>query len=207
MSRRLTRSVAVVVGLALAVVLAAGCSVSTNEEPVAVEGVFDDLVQATTTSSPTSTPRDATRTAIVYFVRSTERSTALVPVEREVPVEAGVAEILTNLFTVPPATGDAAPLAERGLSTAIPETATLRSASLQPGTSRLVVDTQGLFGERGVQGTQLRNALAQIVCTSTRRSNVETVSFQNEGSPVSAIVGSNELVNGAVDCSHYRELR
>ena len=201
------RAVRRVLVLVVTLGLVAGCSISTNEEPVAVEEVFDHLVSATTSSSTTSTPPEASRTAIVYFVRSTDGATALVPVEREVAVDAGVAEILTNLFTVPPASGDDAPLPERGLSTAIPDTATLRSAQLAEGTRRLVVDTQGLFGERGVQGTQLRNALAQIVCTSTRRSNVEEVSFQNEGSPVSAIIGSNDLADGPVDCSDYRELR
>lgn len=202
-----SRPLAVAVGLVVAVLLAGACSISTNEEPVAVEDVFDGLVQATTTSSPTSTPDDSTRTVAVYFVRSTEDATELVPVEREVPVEAGVGQVLTNLFNMPPASGNDAPPAERGLSTAIPRTATLLSAELASGSARLVVDTQGLFGERGVQGTQLRNALGQIVCTSTELDTIDEVSFQNEGSAVSAIVGSTELVDGAVDCSDYRELR
>ena len=201
------RPLVVAAVLVLAGLLAGACSISTNEEPVAVEDVFDGLVRATTTSSPTSTPEDATRTVTVYFVQSTEAATELVPVEREVPVEAGVGQVLANLFSVPPASGDDAPIAERGLSTAIPRTATLLSAEPASGTARLVVDTQGLFGERGLQGTQLRNALGQIVCTATEFGTVEEVSFQNEGSAVSAIVGSTELVDGAVDCSDYRELR
>ena len=191
----------------LALVLAGACSVPTNEEPVAVEDVFDRLVQTTTTSSPTSTPEDVTRAVEVYFLRSSDDSTRLVAVERDVPVEAGAAIVLTNLFTMPPASGDDAPIAERGLSSAIPETATLLSAELSSGTSRLVVDTQGLFGPRGVQGTGLRNALAQIVCTATDLGTVAEVSFQNEGSPVSAIVGGGETADGAVDCDDYQTLR
>ena len=191
----------------LALVLAAACSVPTNEEPVAVDGVFDRLVQTTTTSSPTTAPEDVTKTVEVYFLRTTDDSTQLVAVDREVSVDAGPTDVLTNLFTTPPATGDEAPVAERGLSSAIPETATLLSAVISAGTSRLVVDTQGLFGDRGVQGTQLRNALAQIVCTATDLGVVAEVSFQNDGSSVSAIIGSGETVNGAVDCDDYRNLR
>ena len=198
------------VGPALAVVLLVGasCSVSTNDEPVAVNQVFERLVQPTTTTSPTSAPpEDGTRTVSFFFIRSEDGASALEAVDREVEADAGPQQILSSLFADRPADNPDVPPAERDLVNAIIDTAVLRSATMAPGTEgRLVVDTQGLFGDRGVQGSQLRNALAQIVCTATNLGSVDEVVFQSEGRPVSAIVGSGDLADGAVDCGDYRTL-
>ena len=195
----MTRSVrSIVLAGAVVLLVVAGCSVSTNDEPVAVRGPFDGIVQSTTTSSSTSTPTGGTRTVDVFFVESTDGTTELVPVDREVEADAGVTRVLQHLFGDPPT--------ERGLRNDMPPAAVLVGATLVPQTSRVVVDTQGLFGQSGVQNPQLRNALGQIVCTATALAGIEEVLFENEGRPVSASIENSESVDRAVDCSDYDEL-
>ena len=206
--RHLTRVLRVGPALVVVLLAAASCSVTTNDEPVAVNQVFDRLVQPTTTTSPTTAPpQDGTRTVSFFFIRSEDGASELDAVDRQVEVDAGPQQILSNLFADRPANNPDVPPAERELTNAIPDTAALRSATMAPGAEgRLVVDTEGLFGDRGVLGPQLRNALAQIVCTATNLGSVDEVVFQSEGRAVSAIVGSGDLDDGAVNCSDYRTL-
>ena len=192
--------VTVLTGLAVL----AGCTVSTNDEPVAVDDVFDGLVESTTTTVPVTSAPTATKSVTMYFLRSTEEQTELVPVERELAVEAGAQRILSDLFSRPPA--EDGPVQERGLSSAIPGTAVLLSTDVPAGTERLVIDTRGLFGDEGVQSIQLRNALGQIVCTATELPQINEVSFQNEGRSIGAIIGNSETAEGPVSCSDYRSL-
>lgn len=195
--------VALAVVIALAVL--AGCSVSTNEEPVAVSDVFDRLVLPTSTTSVT-VPGAQSRPALMYFLREEDGATELVPVRRQVDVGANIEEILSILFTTTPDTGPDATPDEDGLTTAFPDTATLLSATVEKGTDQLVVDTSGLFGAQGVQSERLRNALAQIVYTATADPDVGEVLFRDEGERLSAIVGNNELVDEAVNRTDYRTL-
>ena len=139
----------------------------------------------------------------VYFLRGSDGAVELRGVEREIDVDAGVQEILANLFTVRP---DGTEPAESGLTSSIPDSAVLVSATITPGSSLLVVDVRGLFGDEGIQGNDLRNALAQIVWTSTESEDVQSVTFRNDGEPVSAIVGSGEISDEPVDRSDYRAL-
>jgi spore germination protein GerM len=186
----------------LVVLVTGACSVSTDEDPQAAGDLFAQLVETSTTTTSTTAPENVTKPATVYFLNTTDGTTELVPVERDVAVAAGMQEILSNLFTVPP--GPKRPRTEWGLSSAIPDSATLLSATVTPGTSRLVVDVNGLFG--GIQGTQLRNALAQIVWTATESPEVSEVSFRSNGSAVAATVGSGELVDGPVERNDYTTL-
>lgn len=182
--------------VAAALLVLAGCTVSTNDEPVAVQGRFERFVQTTTTTTtPTTVSEDVTKTVSVFFLRSSDGASELVPVEREFDVGAEVQEVLNHLFNTTP---------ERGLSDAIPEAAELITAQTMAGTSTLVVDTRNFFG--AVQGPQLRQALGQIVCTATTLGSVDQVSFRDDGRPVTANVGSGEAVDRAVTCSDYRTL-
>ena len=188
----------------VAVAFVAGCSVSTNDEPVAVGGVFDNVVQTTSTTTTTTMPPANTRPTMLYFLREAEGSTELVEIEREIAVGADVEQILSVLFKTQPGDGEGATAEEEGLTTAFPDTATLLSASIEPGTRRLVVNTRGLFG--AVQSERLRNALAQIVWTATADPAVNEVLFQDAGERRQAIAGSGELVEDAVDRGDYRTL-
>lgn len=195
---RLTRArTALAAALAVASV-AAACSVSTNDEPVAVQGPFDRIVQATTTTATTTPNPGGSKTVRVYYVSSGEGTTELSSVERPVAADAGVATVLDILFSGPPA--------EPRLRTDVPDSAVLLDATVLPDAARVIVNTQGLFGQTGVQNPFLRNALGQIVCTATELPSIESVVFQNEGRSVSASVENSGTVDRPVDCRDYDEL-
>ena len=200
----LRRAGHVLVAVLLALAVLAGCTVSTNDEPVAVGGVFDNVVQTTSTTTTTSLPQADTKPALLYFLREEAGSTELVEIRREVDVGADVEEILSVLFKATPGAGDGATDDEEGLTTAFPDTATLLSADVVADTTRLVVDTRGLFG--AVQSERLRNALAQIVWTATSDPAISEVLFLDAGERRSAIAGSGEEVVEPVDRGDYRTL-
>ena len=194
--------------LALALLALGACAVSTNEKPVELSSdLFTDLRATTTTTTNSTAPSDVTKPESVYLLRVTDDATSLQEVPREVDVDAGVQEVLDNLFSLrPDAEGSERP-DEAGLTTAIPETAELISASPTPGTSTLVVDIRGLFGDDGIQGPTLRDALAQIVWTATGNTNVKTVSFRNDGNPVPAAIDNGETRNEPVNRQEYSSQR
>jgi len=178
----------------------AACDVPTNDQPVELSGPFSRLETTTTTS--TEVAQVEGREAIVYLLRSQGGTTVLVSVPRRVAVDGGVQENLRNLFSQPPS---ADLPAEEGLTSAIPSGATLLSA--QPSAvdgDRLIVDVRGLFGDQGVQGVQLRNALAQIVWTATHpTTGFNEVVFRNDGQPADALVDDLETTGEAVRREDY----
>lgn len=194
--------------LLLVATSATACSVSTNDEPIELSSdLFESLLETTSTTSATSTPSAVTKAEDVYLLRVRNGSTSLERVPRDVDIDAGVQEVLGNLFTVrPDATGADRP-DEAGLTTAIPETAELIGAALSPGTTTLVVDVRGLFGEGGIQGNDLRDALAQIVWTATTDDAVSAVVFRNDGDPVPAAVDNGETTDQPVDRGSYSAQR
>ncbi|HEU5083956.1 MAG TPA: GerMN domain-containing protein [Acidimicrobiales bacterium] len=173
---------------AVVLVAASACTVPTNEQPVELGGTLPSGLLNTTTA-PTA-PTDASATEVpVYFLSSRDGTTTLVEAIRSVDEAAGVQGILVSLFSQPPR--EDVP-AESGLSSAIPESATLLSANRAVGNpEQLVVDVRGLFG--AIQGDALRDALAQIVWTATERGNgIESVVFRNDGEPVQALIDDLE---------------
>lgn len=189
-----------IAALVAALLVAASCDVPTNEQPVELSGPFAQL-EATTTTSTTS-PEAFSRRVIVWLLRSAGDATVLQPVPRNVDINAGIQEVLRNLFTQPPS--DERP-EEVGLTSAIPSSATLLSAQASDvDPDRLIVDVRGLFGEQGVQGPTLRNALAQIVWTATEpTTGFAEVVFRNDGQPADALVDDLETTSEAVDRSDY----
>lgn len=188
--------------LVLVAAVATGCSVPTNDEPAELSGTIPFGLLETTTTTTSSVPEAVTKQVTVYFLDTSGSSARLVPVPRDVDVGAGVEEVLGNLFSSRP-DGEERP-AEAGLSSSIPESATLLSVTGIAGTTRVVVDVRGLFGNEGIQGVDLRNALAQIVWTATADESVSEVSFQNDGESVQALVDGGEIVEEPVTRSDYR---
>lgn len=188
---------AVVVLLVLAI---GGCSVSTNDEPQAAGNLFATLLETTTTTS-TSVPTEEQKTERLYFLETVDSVTRLRFTERSFDVGADVEEVLRNLFTAPPDTEGTEP----GLTTAIPADAVLAPVSFSDtDPTMLIVDVGGLFGS--VDGTRLRNALAQIVLTATESRDVRSVSFRRNGEPTTAIVGNDSEVERPVVRSDYTNL-
>ncbi len=192
--------------IVLLTLLIAACSVSTNDQPVELgSDLFEPLLTTTSTTSNTSSPA-VTKSDDVYLLRVRGGSTALEAVPRDVDVDAGVQEVLGNLFSVrPDAEGTERP-DEEGLNSAIPETAQLLGAAVSPGTTTLIVDVRGLFGEGGIQGNDLRDALAQIVWTATA-DEVTNVVFRNDGNPVPAAIDNGETTDEPVNRGDYSAQR
>ena len=188
-----TRRAAVLVATAA---LATACTIPVNEEPVELSA---SLVPETTTSTSTTSPEVATRQAIVYFLETIDGSTTLEGVPRSVEVGTGLQGVLSNLFTQIPR--DDVP-AERGLTSAIPESAVLQSVTRDPqDEDQLVIDVRGLFGS--TQGADLRNALAQIVWTATEADPGVQVEFRQDGEPRDALVDNLESTADPVDRGDY----
>lgn len=190
-------------GLAVAALvlgLATACAVPTNEEPVELSGSVPFGLLDTTTTTSTPSPESEVKQVIVYLLGTQDGTTILSPVPRSVDVSAGVQEVLANLFSQRPS--DERP-AEVGLSSAIPESATLLSATPSPNRpERLIVDVRGLFGS--IQGVDLRDALAQIVWTATEGgTGIREVVFRNDGADVQALVDELESTEGAVNRGDY----
>jgi len=165
----------------------AGCEVPTNEQPVELSGPFARLETTTTTSTTSPDSPGTTKDAVVYMLRTQDGETRLEAITRSIDIDAGIQETLSNLFTQPPS--DERP-GEVGLESAIPASAVLLSAQRSAANpDRLIVDVRGLFGDQGLQGVRLRNALAQIVWTSTvPGTGVAEVVFRNDGEPAAALV-------------------
>lgn len=186
-------------GLA-ALTLVGACTVPTNDEPVELSG---SIVPETTTSTSTTAVSEDSRQVVVYMLSTTDGTTTLRPVPRSVDFGSGVQGVLNNLFTQRPSSEVPS---EVGLTSAIPESSTLLSATVDPGNpDRLVVDVRGLFGIEGPQGATLRNALAQIVWTATEGdSGIDEVVFRQEGEPRQALLDNLESTTDPVDRSDYR---
>lgn len=184
--------------LAVAATLVAGCTVPVNEEPVELSG---SIVPETTTTTSTTSPETATRQVFVYFLQTADGSTVLRRVPRTVEAGSGVQGVLSNLFTERPSEDDPD---EEGLTSAIPDSAMLLSASRDPDDRNLlVVDVRGLFGNAGVQGGTLRDALAQIVWTATEGDNELQVAFTQDGERRQALTDNLESTPDPVDRDDY----
>lgn len=197
-SRRLPAPFALVVVLAF---LMSACSVSTHDEPRAAGPPFEEFLQPTTTTS-TTTPANDRKVEPVYFLRTVGGTLRPVAVQREYEIGDGILAILRDLVMRPPDTEGSERPSEEGLTSDIPSDAVFEDAEFtSPGSSELVIEAQGLGS-----GTQLRNALAQIVCTATEASAAESVSFRDNGEEMSPIVGGGESVQRAVTCEDYQRL-
>ncbi len=182
-----------------AVLVAASCAVPTNDEPVELSG---SIVPDTTTTTSTTSPETDTREVFVYMIEQGDPGTVLRRVPRSVEAGTGLQGVLNNLFTQRPR---ADVEAEQELTSAIPESATLLSAALDPNDpTLLVVDVRGLFGNAGVQGATLRNALAQIVWTATEADPNLQVVFRQDGERRPALVDNLESTEDAVDRDDYQ---
>lgn len=197
MTERTPRRVAHSLTALVAVVALAACTIDTNEDPVPLSAGPLEPTTTTTTIPDGVTTKDIS----VYFLADSSGRTRLIDVERSVPVGAGIQEKLASLFTVRVDAEGTERENELGLTSAIPDDATLVRAELVPGTNRLVVSVRGLFG--AVQGPRLRDALAQIVWTATEDDQVSEVTFQNDGGPVPAAIDGGEVVDRAVRRRDY----
>ena len=98
---------------------------------------------------------------------------------------------------------------EDGTSTAIPPGSRLVSVTVDDTGSRATVRTSGLFVERGVDGSSLVRALAQIVWTATEHAGVTEVVLVDDDEPgcCQALIDGLVSVDRPVTRADYQRLR
>ena len=194
-----TRRLASAVLVSLAALVASACTVPVNDEPVELSG---SIVPDTTTSTTTTTPDASSRPVVAWFLSVQDGTTTLRDVPRTIEAGTGVQGVLSNLFNQRPSDERSA---ERGLISAIPDSAELLSATpSSDDPSLLVVDVRGLFGDAGIQAATLRNALAQIVYTATNpATGISSVIFRQEGEAREALVDDLESTADPVRRADY----
>jgi hypothetical protein len=88
------------------------------------------------------------------------------------------------------------------ITTAIPFTSEFLSVTVDP-SGRAVIDTSGLFGDDGLVGGSLVNALAQIVWTATAQTSVVEVQVLDDGEARPVLIDGLISVNRPVTRADY----
>jgi hypothetical protein len=125
----------------------------------------------------------------------------LVPVLRTLPRTVGVARAAMNALLDGPTTAERG--ADPALTTSVPASATLLGISVDGGTA--TVDLSGSFASAGSTNAQIAR-VAQVVYTLTQFSNVHTVRFEVEGTPIAVPDGSGTSRTDAVGRADFRQL-
>jgi spore germination protein GerM len=192
------RLVAMVVGLTACAVALAACGVSTDSEP---HEISEANVPESDTSSQASTTGQGGEETDVFFIQGENDDVRLVAQERTVRRPKTARGVLEALLLDGPDETERA----FNITTAIPSSTTLASPPELTDDGVLVIDlTDGLFE---VRGDELRNAHAQLVCTATELDEVEAVTFELDGEPISAFDGNGRSTRRPLRCADYAGLR
>ena len=189
---------------AVALVVAAGCGVDTDDEPRIIppgEAAADAPIEnsPTTSAEDVLDPRPGQRVQ-VYFTQTRDGEPTLVRANRTVPPPATEVELLTALLNDPPSPQERA----AGIITSIPETTELSSPPRRQDGGVLDISLNESIFE--VEGDALRLAFGQLVCTATSLDTVERVTFEVDGVPSAAVDGEGRETNGPVGCDEYDTL-
>lgn len=190
MSGRLRRrGAAALLGLAAALVALVACGVPNESEPRALEAdeVPEALASGATTSTTAPDPDAPSRQVEIWFLDNE----LLQPEFRELEVGEGAARAVEALL-------DGTTEEERaaGVSSSIPAGTELLGSELEG--DRFTVELSEEFTT--VAGSELRNAVAQIVFTATGYPDVERVRFRVDGDLVQVPVaggGTEQVVTRA----------
>lgn len=195
--RRAIRSLVPLLAALSLVLLAAGCGLSANDEPQAIEAgdVPADLLNP---NPPTSTTLSDLPTGFVtvYLIVQEGDTTRLSPVQRDVadPTSRGAA--ITALLE-PTSSQEQ----EEGLSSSIPSDTVLLDTTFVQDDRELVVNLSGALFD--IQGKELANAFAQLVWTVTELDGVRQVRFKVDGEAYRAPNAEGIEQDGAVTRSDY----
>ena len=184
----------------LAVLLAAGCGVSADGEPQAIEpaNLPPGLLDANPTSSTTLPESDSTTAVKVYFLKRQGDTSVLVPVDRQVK------ESEANLpgARIAPLFASTTPEEQQNqFTTSIPPGTKLLRAAAPTGTDDLIIDLSSeVFA---AQGQELANAFGQIVWTVTEIEGITGVRFLRDGVAINAVDDQGVEQVGAVTRADY----
>ena len=146
----------------------------------------------TTTAGPTTTVASSTTTTSEAPADQTEvrayflRDEVVGPVAREATDEAVAAGAMEGLLAGPTAAEQ-----ELGFTTAIPSGTELLGIEVEDGVA--TVDLSGEFGSGGGSASMM-GRVAQVVFTVTQFPTVESVAFELDGEPVTALGGEGLLL-------------
>jgi len=179
----------------------ASCGIPMQDEPKPLtEGYIADFIAEDATSTTTTTVAvEASRPVVLYVFQDAAQSSRLRFIERRISEDAGVRGLLEALFDFQVSDTDGPSSAS--FRSAIPRSATIRSVAVNGDT--LTLDTSGLFGESGIQGTGLVEALAQIVWTATQGEGISAVQFLSDGEPIAALAPNAVALERPVTRSDY----
>lgn len=188
---------ALVVALA---VVGAGCGLPQDKQPheLSADNVPFGLLQPSTSTTQVSTPSPATRAASIYLVETSSDGTSrLVPVDREVKMPVTVDDVVRSLLA-----GIGRAEKNRGLTTSIPSATELLGTSLDAGV--LTVNLSKALGD--ARGEAQKVAIAQIVYTVTERSAINAVRFKIDGKDVGVLIDGGSESTDPVDRNDYRSV-
>lgn len=192
-----SRARTVMAVVSVAVLAAAGCGLAEDGSPeaLAVDNVPYDLLDPDPPPATIAPATAGSEAVPVYFVQQTDRTTRLVPAEREVSDPSSLRERLQALIEQPPTSDEV----DDGITTLVPSETVLIDVIAIPGTGEAVIDLSREFFELS-QGEGQRGAYAQITCTATETPGVDRVSYAIEGEPVAALVADGTTKEGPVSC-------
>jgi hypothetical protein len=184
-------------GVVVAGLLAAGCGIPTQQQPVAIspDRVPLGLVSPTLPNTATTQPNPKSEVNVTIYLLQGPTN-ALVARQRVVQTPAPLKSILTSLMAGP----EVAETAD-GISTAIPNTVNVLSVIKRGSIVTVNLDTT--FGE--ITGSDTELAVAQVVATVAAQNGANTgVLFQIDYGPISVPIASGALVPGPVTLSQFQ---
>jgi spore germination protein GerM len=183
-----------VLSAVVAMVLAAGCGVSTNDKPEPISG--ENLDEVLANGSPGATlpvnPQDTVPVTIWLLKSDPDAGPRLTDVPRRAPLNG--ADPVDPTLWLETLLGQTPTEAEnaQGFSTAIPLDAHLTDTPIRSGSVLVVSLSTDFYSLRGDTG---RAALGQLVYTATEIPGITAVSFEVEGDPVPVLDGNGESVD------------
>ena len=172
-----------------------GCGVQLDDEPreIAKDALPFDLLETSTTGSPTTTPLPTFQETSVFLV---DNDDYLIEVRRQLPGE--VSLVIGSLLT-PPTQAEVT----SGLSTAIAPSVSLRGIS-GPEDGLVTIDLASDGSERSPEISRL--AFAQLVYTATALPGVDRVLFQVDGQAREVPTGEGQSTAEPLTRVDYRQL-
>ena len=192
----MSRLAACVVGVL--VLVAAGCGLSTDNEP---EGIANTTVDSTAQdrTSNFAVPYGDTEPVAVWFLATDDEGIHLKQTQRRVAAPPTPENHLDALLQQPPDVFER----DDGIWTAIPANARLLEAPVQRGQVLVINLPDQVYLElhgRGAQG-----AFAQITYTATEIDGVKAVQFERDGTVFSALDGSGQATTSALDRDDFAD--
>jgi spore germination protein GerM len=190
---RAARRVALTAALLAAAVLAAGCAIPTQSDPVSIapSKVPFGLLNRHPPTTTTTLPKPSSLVPVKVFFLNSNNSNQLTSVDRVVSSPAPLTAILTSLLAGPSSAEQSS-----GLTTAIPNDVNVISAST---TSPGVVTVNLSNGFAQIIGSATEEAVGQVVATVAAENGATTgVIFEIEGVRTSVPIANGSLEPGPV---------